>query len=230
MFPIRDTIRSRSFPIITWFLVAVNAVVFFLEVSMPEAKLNELLNNYALVPSHLNISNPFTWYPLVTHMFLHGGWMHVISNLWVLIIFGDNVEDRMGSFRFLIFYLMGGIAAGILQATLSFGSNVPSLGASGAIAAVMGAYFLFFPKAKVVTFIPLGFIPWFVDIPAIIYLGFWFVSQFFSGVLSLSGAGVSGGIAWWAHVGGFVFGLAMGWLFTLGKRKPTWHKDEYYPW
>jgi membrane associated rhomboid family serine protease len=230
MFPIRDTIRSRSFPIINWLLVAVNAVVFFIEVSMPEAKLNSFINTFALVPSKLDLSNPFTWYPLVTHMFLHGGWMHVISNLWVLVIFGDNVEDRMGSFRYLIFYLFGGIAAGILQATLSFGSTVPSLGASGAIAAVMGAYFLFFPRSKVVTFIPLGFIPWFVDIPAILYLGFWFASQFFSGILSITGTGASGGIAWWAHIGGFLFGLVMGWFFTLGKRKPAWHKDEYYPW
>ena len=154
------------------------------------------------------LGNPASWFPFISHMFLHAGWLHLLSNMWTLVIFGDNVEDRLGSVRFILFYLFGGVAAGLLQVVLGASPNIPSVGASGAIAAVLGAYFLFFPRAKVLTFVPLILI-WFINIPAWIFLGIWFGTQLFSGLsaLTLQSGANAGGIAWWAHVGGFVVGL-----------------------
>jgi membrane associated rhomboid family serine protease len=232
MFPIKDTIRSRSFPAVTWLLILVNAAVFLFEINLSPRGLNAFVQTFAIVPARLDLANPLTWGPLLTHMFLHGGWLHIISNMWTLFIFGDNVEDRLGSFRFLIFYLIGGVLAGLAQALLTPGSTVPALGASGAIAAVLGAYFFFFPHSRVITFVPLFFLPWFVEIPAVIYLGFWFVSQLFSGVTSLAVAGgmALGGVAWWAHIGGFVAGLILARPFAAGRRARPFYLDEYYPW
>jgi len=146
-------------------------------------------------------------------MFVHGGWMHILSNMWVLFIFGDNVEQRLGAFGYLIFYVLSGIAAALLQIFLMPFSAVPMVGASGAIAGVLGAYMLLFPHARVVSLLPLFFIFTTVELPAVIYLLFWFVSQIFSGVMSLGGVS-SSGIAWWAHIGGFAFGLAAVFLFA----------------
>jgi membrane associated rhomboid family serine protease len=229
MIPIKDTIRSRSFPAVNWLIIIVNAVVFFFMLSMPTAQLNQFITTWGLVPANINPANPLTFLPFLTHMFIHGGWLHIISNLWVLFIFGDNVEDRLGSGRYLIFYLLGGIAAGTLQVVMSPGSTAPAIGASGAIAAVLGAYFLFYPRARVLTLIIIVIIPFFVNIPAIFFLGFWFISQLFQGVLSLSSTAASGGIAWWAHVGGFIFGLILAKPFSIGQRPPNWHPDHYWP-
>lgn len=232
MFPIRDTIRSRSFPIITLLIIAANALVFFFELSLSPASLERFLYTFGLVPARLNLANPFSFYPFLTHMFLHGGWLHFISNMWTLFIFGDNVEDRMGSGGYLLFYLLGGFVAGGLQTFFSPGSSIPSIGASGAIAAVLGAYFLFFPRARVITFIPLFFLPWFVEISALVYLGFWFVSQLFSGVLSLATASGAqmGGVAWWAHVGGFLFGLVIALPAFFRRSRRNTYPDEFFPW
>ncbi|MGB9521911.1 MAG: rhomboid family intramembrane serine protease, partial [Anaerolineales bacterium] len=162
------------------------------------------------------------------------GWLHYLSNMWVLFIFGDNVEDRMGSGRYFLFYIIGGLAAAFTQAIIDPTSKVPAIGASGAIAAVLGAYFLLFPNARVITLIPLFFIPWFIEISAFVFLGLWFVTQFFSGITALaSPAEVSmGGVAWFAHIGGFIFGLITAKLF-IPRRHPaftrTYH-DEYFPW
>jgi membrane associated rhomboid family serine protease len=145
MFPIRDTIRSYSFPIVNWLILIANTLVFLFELSLSPLGLERFIGVFGLVPARLNLLNPFSFLPFLTHMFLHGGWFHFLSNMWMLFIFGDNVEDRMGSLRYLIFYLLGGIAAGFLQAFVNLGSTVPAIGASGAIAAVMGAYFLYFP-------------------------------------------------------------------------------------
>ncbi len=231
MFPIRDTIRSRSFPIVNLLIIAANALVFFFELSLPQPVLEQLIGRFGLVSTRLNLANPLTLLPLFTHMFLHAGWVHFIGNMWTLVIFGDNVEDRIGSMRYLVFYLLGGLAAGILQAVLSPGSTVPAIGASGAIAAVLGAYFVYFPRARVITFIPIFILPWFMEIPALVYLGFWFLTQFFSGALSLlpSGVAAGGGVAWWAHVGGFLFGLLMAAPFRIGRRSGRTYTDDYYP-
>ncbi|WP_299024057.1 rhomboid family intramembrane serine protease [uncultured Thermanaerothrix sp.] len=233
MFPIKDTIRSRSFPIVNWTLIVLNAIVFlFIELNLSPQGLERFIYTFGLVPARFSLINPMTWYPLLTHMFLHGGWLHFLSNMWTLYIFGDNVEDRLGSGRYLIYYLLGGVVAGLIQMFLGGAPNIPSIGASGAIAAVLGAYFLFFPHAQVITFVPVFWMPWFVNIPAVVYLGFWFISQLFSGVLALAlPAGVTaGGIAWWAHIGGFVYGLVMARPFSYRRHHRPWYLDEYYPW
>jgi membrane associated rhomboid family serine protease len=208
MIPIRDSTRSRSFPFATWAIIILNVLAFLFENSLSPAALEHFIGRYGLVPAHLALGNPASWFPFISHMFLHAGWLHLLSNMWTLVIFGDNVEDRLGSMRFILFYLFGGVAAGMLQVVLGASPNIPSVGASGAIAAVLGAYFLFFPRAKVLTFVPLIFI-WFINIPAWIFLGIWFGTQLFSGLSALTmQSGVNaGGIAWWAHVGGFVVGL-----------------------
>lgn len=162
-------------------------------------------------------------------MFLHGGWFHLISNMWVLFIFGDNVEDRMGHGRFLLFYLLSGLAAGLMQALAAPGSHLPTVGASGAIAGVLGAYLLFFPGARVLTLIPFFFFFSFVEIPALFYLGFWFIAQLYSGLFALAlPAGMSaGGVAWWAHIGGFLFGLLLARRFE--RPRPAWG-DPFARW
>ncbi len=232
MLPIKDTIRSRSVPLVNWLFILANLLVFLFEVSLPPARLEQFIYQYGLVPAHLNLANPVTWGPLFTHMFLHGGWLHLISNLWILFIFGDNVEDRLGSGRYILFYLIGGIAAGLVQIFFSTDAQTPSIGASGAIAAVLGGYFSFYPRSKVITLIPIFIIPWFVELPSFIFLGFWFISQLFQGLMTLgaSAGQAVGGVAWWAHIGGFVFGLLFVRMFAIGHKYPRWHSDQYWPW
>jgi len=231
MIPIRDTIRSRSFPFINWAIIILNSLVFFYQVNLPGSQLDRFIQTFALVPSQIT-TNPLTWYPFLTHMWLHGSLLHIIGNMWVLLIFGDNVEDKLGSGRYLLFYLMGGIAAGLLQYFFSSSTDVPALGASGAIAAIMGAYFVFYPRAKVVTFVPIFFFGWFVRISSFVFISLWFLLQLFSGVSSLSAAAGTqvSGVAWWAHVGGFLFGLLMARPFCLGKCQRQEYADEHYPW
>jgi membrane associated rhomboid family serine protease len=209
MLPLRDNVPSRSFPLVNLSLIAANALIFIYQLGLRPMALNKFLLSYAMIPSRLSLTHPSTLITLITAIFLHGGWLHILSNMWVLFIFGDNVEDRMGHKRYLIFFLLGGIVANLLQVFVYPTSTIPSVGASGAIAGVLGAYFLLFPGARVATLIPIFFYPWVVEISAFVFLGFWFVMQLFSGITSLSmpaGASV-GGIAWWAHIGGFMFGL-----------------------
>ena len=247
MIPIKDTIRSRSFPLVTWLLVIANVLVFVLiELPLGQSQLDKFIGTYGVTPDlcaapilkglslasipGLGVLFQGCAIPLITSMFLHGGWLHIIGNMWVLIIFGDNVEDRMGSIRYLFFYLVCGVVSGITQAFIAPTSQVPAIGASGAIAGVLAAYMIFFPGARVVTFIPLFILPWFVNIPALVFIAIWFLLQFFSGVLALGGA-ASGGVAYWAHVGGFICGLLLVWLFAGRSRNPPKaYPDEYYPW
>jgi len=234
MIPLRDTIRSRSFPIVTWLLILANAVVFFFELSLGPRLLERFIYAFGMVPARLSLAHPWSLLTLLTATFLHGGWMHFLGNMWTLYIFGDNVEDRMGSGRFLLFYLLGGVAANLMQAWAYPNSHVPAIGASGSIAAVLGAYFLFFPHARVITLVPFFFLPWFVEIPAVFYLGVWFLTQFYSGLfaLALPAQASMGGIAWWAHVGGFLFGLFLGRAFQRPQPRTwhVWYPDEYWPW
>jgi membrane associated rhomboid family serine protease len=210
MIPLRDTIRSRSYPVINWLIIAINIFVYMIELAQGRG-LGQFIITYGLVPARYSIpqlSDHFSFsqqaISLFSFMFLHGGFWHLLGNMWSLYIFGDNVEDRLGPFRYLAFYLLCGIASGLSHLFLNWHSSTPTIGASGAIAGVMGAYFILYPGAKILTLIPIFFFPYFVEIPAFVFLGIWVLFQF------LSAAGTStqtAGIAWWAHIGGFVFGM-----------------------
>ncbi len=222
MIPIRDDTPRFSTPYVTYFLIALNTVIFLFEWTMgrqSQGELNALIYEFGVVPrhvtallggsGHVNVVGAFI--PILTSMFLHASWLHIIGNMWVLWIFGDNIEDYLGHFRYLMFYLVTGIAASVAHILLNPASPIPSVGASGAIAGVMGAYFVLYPKARVLTIVPLIIIFTFWWLPAWIVLGYWFLVQFLSGaatsiaVTSQSG----GGIAFWAHVGGFVSGIVL---------------------
>src|SRR4051812_42742517 len=184
MIPLKDTVRPRSAPVVTWGIILLNAVVFLYELSLPLERLESLVAVLGMIPARLG-ADPDAYWTLLTCMFLHGGWMHFIGNMWVLFLFGDAVEDRMGPARYLVFYLLCGLAAGLTHYLTNPTSQVPTVGASGAIAGVLGAYFVLFPTAQVLTLVPVLFLPLFVEIPAVIFLGIWFASQLFSGTLSL---------------------------------------------
>lgn len=217
MFPLYDTVRSHKFPIINLMLVGLNALAFLWETRMEPAELQTFIFTYGLIPAHF-LGNPSQeWIKIVSSMFLHGSWFHIISNMWVLLIFGDNVEARMGGFRYLIFYLCSGTAAGLLQSYVLPSSGVPMIGASGAVAGVLGAYLILFPRSRIASLVPILFIFTLVEVPAFIFLLFWFFSQLYSGLFPVEGGGGSG-IAWWAHIGGFIFGVLMVSFFAI-KRK-----------
>lgn len=229
MIPLRDTARSRSVPLVNWALVGINLLVFLFEASLGPRQLAGFTRAFGLVPARL-LANPVPGQllTLITSTFVHGGWWHLIGNLWVLIIFGDNVEDRMGHFRYLLFYLICGVASGAAHLAIGPLSPVPTVGASGAISGVMGAYVLLFPQARVLTFIPWFFMPWLVEIRALLFIGIWFVSQLFNGLFSLGSAGAIGtygGVAWWAHVGGFVAGL----LLVRPFERKRYYPGEQWP-
>ncbi len=217
MIPIRDTIRSRTTPIVTILLIAANAIVFLQEARLGSA-LDQTIELLGFIPARFvfwrdlggSALDAWRFIPLFTSMFLHGGWAHIAGNMLYLWVFGDNVEDSFGHTRFLLFYLFSGAAAALTLVLFMPDSAVPTVGASGAIAGVLGAYFVLYPRSRVVTLVPLFFIPWFVEIPAIAYLLIWFLMQLLNGTMELSAqAGRAGGIAWWAHAGGFVVGLLL---------------------
>jgi membrane associated rhomboid family serine protease len=168
---------------------------------------------------------------LFTSMFMHGGWLHLFSNMLALYIFGDNVEDRLGHFGYLAFYLFCGLAAGLIHIAFNSSSLLPTIGASGAISGVLGAYFILFPRARVITLVPLFILPWIIEIPALFYLGFWFVSQLFNGALAIAAGGQAfSGVAFWAHVGGFIAGIILVGLFARRRPARRTYLDEYRPW
>jgi membrane associated rhomboid family serine protease len=208
MFPLYDTVRTRKFPLVNLILIVLNALVFFHELQLDSPALEGFIHEWGLIPARL-LSDPSNeWRTIYSSMFLHGGWFHIINNMWVLFIFGDNVEAGMGKIRYLIFYLLSGTAAGLLQTYILPSSNVPMIGASGAVAGVLGAYLILHPRARIASLVPIFFIFAVIEIPAFIYLIFWFVSQLYSGLFAIQGSGGSG-IAWWAHIGGFLFGFFM---------------------
>jgi membrane associated rhomboid family serine protease len=216
MIPLRDTIPSSSFPFVNIVIIILNILIFFYEVSLGN-QIHLFINKYGLIPAYLIFSSDITTferiYPFFTSMFLHGGWFHLIGNMLFLYVFGDNVEDRMGHFRYLLFYLLSGIAAAFTQVLTNIYSTVPMVGASGAISGVLGAYMLFFPTSRILTLVPIFFFIQLVEIPAVVFLFIWFIIQFFSGIASLAVAQNTGGIAFWAHIGGFVAGLALARFF-----------------
>jgi membrane associated rhomboid family serine protease len=213
MFPLYDTVRSRRFPLINWILILLNGLAFYYELTLSETELHRFILDWGLIPAQLAFNSADSWMRILSSMFLHGGWFHILSNMWILIIFGDNIEDRMGGMRYLIFYLLSGTVAALSQAFLYPTSTIPMVGASGAIAGVLGAYLVLYPHARIASLVPIFFIFTVIEVPALIFLGFWFVSQLFQGWLALGGADL-GGVAWWAHIGGFIFGLLMVRLFA----------------
>lgn len=219
MIPLRDDAPRYGTPYVTYFLIALNLLVFVFELALGTAERYALIYQFGILPAHItglfsgsspNISFLGAALPILTSMFLHASWLHVIFNMWALWIFGDNVEDHLGHLSYLGFYLASGIIAAIVHMLFNIGSTVPTVGASGAIAGIMGAYFLLFPSARVLTWVPFFFF-FFTWLPAWIVLGYWFVVQFLSGAAtSITNSNqASGGIAVWAHVGGFVAGLAL---------------------
>jgi len=230
MIPIRDDQPSFTTPVVNYFLIVLNLLIFLFEAMLPEDNVKVLLYQFGLVPSHVTAlltGAPVAYpaavvVPFFTSMFLHGSWMHVIGNMWFLWIFGDNVEDYLGHFKYLMFYLVSGIAAALTQVVFTPHMRVPTVGASGAIAGVLGAYFILFPRARVLT--------WFVFlfyVPAWVMLGYWFLVQFFSARASTVNyaSNNSGGVAFWAHVGGFIAGLLMVWVLP---RRPQ--RQRYGTW
>ena len=213
MFPIRDTIISRRAPAITRLLILLNVIVFFWQVRLGPA-VEAAIYRFGVVPSHWVVSTPsdfFDWpqlfLTLLTSQFLHGGILHLVFNMWYLWIFADNVEDRLGHVRFLLLYLGCGVAAAVTQLLITPRSAIPMIGASGAIAGVLGAYLLMFPTARIVTWVPLGFFMERIELPAALFLGFWFLIQWFQGMTSIGRFTDVGGVAFWAHIGGFVGGM-----------------------
>lgn len=238
MFPIQDSIPRRCPPLMNWAIMATCIVVFLFEISLPPHVLERLFYLFGVVPARYTHPDwaasvglvPKAILPLFTCMFLHGSWVHIIGNMWTLWIFGDNVEDEMGPLRYLLFYLFCGIVASLVQIYTNPNSTIPTIGASGAIAGVMGAYFLLFPRARIIIMIPILFFPFFFDVPALFFLAFWFLEQVFSGAFSLLSPEQAGGIAWWAHAGGFLCGM-LSYRFFLHKgicrrRYP----DQMRPW
>jgi rhomboid family protein len=210
----------------TVLLIAANVACFLWELSLPPKLLQRAVFAFGVIPARFwdpglleGASSPLgSSLSLFTSMFLHGGWLHLVGNMWSLWIFGDNVEDRMGRIRFLVFYLLVGIAAGVTHVFANPGSTLPTVGASGAIAGVMGGYFLMFPRSRILMVLPIFFYPLFFEMPALLFLGYWFFVQIFSGTLSLAGPANAGGVAWWAHGGGFVAGVVLHRLFVRRDR------------
>ena len=216
MIPIRDTNRSKNHPVVNNTLIGINVFLFLIQ-SLQGPKIDQFIFTYGLVPARYTVPELASYFTpfqqavaFVSFMFLHGGFWHLLGNMWSLYIFGDNVEDRLGPLRYLVFYLLCGWLSGLTHFVFNMDSRIPTIGASGAIAGVMGAYLVLYPSSKILTLIPIFFIPYFIEIPAYFFLGIWFLLQFVSAAAS---RGDLGGIAWWAHVGGFVFGMVLLKLF-----------------
>ena len=210
MIPLSDDIPSRKFPIVTVSLIVVNVFIFLIEFLF-EPMTNQIVYTFGTIPAEItsNWMNPLESVTLFTAMYLHGGWAHLLGNMLYLWIFGDNVEDRMGRVRFFIFYTLCGLISGVAQVLAMPNSNIPAIGASGAIAGVLGAYLLLYPRARVRTLVPLIFVYTTVYLPATLVLGGWFLMQFLNGLASLNVVVQTGGVAWWAHIGGFIAGMAL---------------------
>jgi membrane associated rhomboid family serine protease len=226
MFPIRDNIPSTFTPYAARTIIALNAIVFLYELGLSRKEMVQLFYSFGVVPARYfhpawaeMVGFPgWDYLPFLTHMFLHSGFLHFIANMWILWVFADNVEDVMGPVRFVCFYFCSGLVALAGHAMFNSGSTVPVVGASGAIAGVMGAYLLLYPRAVVLTLVPIFIIPFFLDLPAVLFLGLWFLLQVFSGLASNIAQQGAAGVAWWAHAFGFLGGMTLLFAFKSDKR------------
>jgi membrane associated rhomboid family serine protease len=218
MIPLRSSERTYSTAYVTLAIIALNVLVFFQELALDPYQLNRFIAHFGLVPDRLH------YYQIFTSMFIHGGWLHILGNMWFLWVFGRGIEDDLGHARYAVLYFAAGIAAAILQVATSPGSRVPTVGASGAIAGVMGAYLIKFPRARIVTLVFIVIFITTLDIPAAFLLIYWFAIQFFNGIGSFGFSQVStGDVAWFAHVGGFVAGMALALLMPARRRYQYWY-------
>ena len=218
MIPLRDNIPSKNYPIVNNTIIGINIVLYLIELTQGE-KLTSFIYLYGLVPARYSVPEIMTYFTtgqqlfsFISFMFLHGSFLHLLGNMWMLYIFGDNIEDRLGPLRYLVFYMLCGMASGFSHLLFNLHSTAPVIGASGSIAGVMGAYFLLYPNAKILSLVPVLFIPFFFEIPAFLFLGFWFILQFLNAAWSHGSSSV---IAWWAHIGGFICGALFLKLITL---------------
>ena len=204
MIPIKDLNPHRSFPIVNVIIIVICSLVWLYEAILPEEELEVFVYHYGLIPQRI-FENPLS---LFTHMFLHGSWLHIIGNMWFLWVFGDNVEDRLGKFKYVLFYILSGLGAAIIQSFVSFmfgATNIPMVGASGAISGVLGAYYWMFPHARILALVPIFFFLTFMELPAVFFIGMWILTQIINGFITLPFMGM-GGVAWFAHIGGFFVG------------------------
>jgi membrane associated rhomboid family serine protease len=229
MIPLSDDVPGERFSLVTVTLILANATIFLFETLLGPAA-ERWIYTFGVIPARLtqNWMSVAAWLPLISSMFLHGGWAHLLGNMLYLRIFGDNVEDRMGHGRFLLFYLLSGIVAGLAQVAAAPTARLPSIGASGAIAGVLGAYLLLFPRARIRTLVPLPFWLSIIALPAPVVLIGWFIIQFFNGLASLEVVVQTGGVAWWAHIGGFITGMVLMPIFRQRRQRPsyTWLDED----
>ncbi len=237
MFPISTTVATRYAPVVTWSLILLNVFVFLIQWSLPEPGRDIFIDYYALIPARFFYPEwaaavglkSSVYLPFVTNIFLHGGWLHLILNMWMLAIFGPAIEDRLGGARYLLFYIICGIGASAAHAYVNASSTIPSLGASGAIAGVMGAYMRLFPLSRILVLIPVFIFPFFFEMHAAFFVGLWFFLQLAQGLGDLFSdmTSLTGGIAWWAHIGGFVAGwLLIGFMRQGSDNYRKYHRDE----
>ncbi len=222
MIPLKNDVARNSFPLMVLLLILINILLFFYEISLGKS-LAVFVKNYGAMPAVFLSSKANLFQrgcPLVTSIFLHGGWLHLLGNMWFLWIFGASIEDRIGHFRFIIFYLGCGIAGTLTHIYMNPTSTIPTIGASGAISGILGAYFVLYPFARILTAVPIFFFLYFIKLPAFLFLGLWFLVQFFSGTSSiLTEETVSRGVAWWAHIGGFAVGIVLIPFFLIGRKQ-----------
>ncbi len=211
MFPISDSIKSGKFPILNITIIGITVFVFIQQFLSPNP--DAFIQQYALIPANINFSNLKTLYPFITAIFLHGGFLHILSNMWFLWVFGDDAEARLGKISFLLLYFLAGVLGNLVQYFLMPSSTIPMLGASGAIAGILGAYFILFPYSKIKSLVFIFFFFTVVEIPAPFMLGYWFLLQLLSGAVALPFSSSTGGVAFWAHVGGFITGVVIGRMF-----------------
>jgi membrane associated rhomboid family serine protease len=231
LLPVRDGVATRYPPLVTWAVIGVCVAVYLVEAGLPPRAFERFLFEHGLVPARFfgptALQRPpglWEYRTFFTHMWLHGGFFHLLANMWTLLVFGPAVEDRLGTGRYVGFYLACGLAAGLAHALVEADSTVPAVGASGAIAGVIGAYARLFPRARLVLVVPVLFVPFFLEVPAILFAVFWFLTQVIPGLATLGAGGEAGGVAWWAHIGGFVAGWGLG----PALRRPRWRYRRFY--